>query len=100
MANLRDLPNPSGADIEAYVNQQILKSVQNQNYGQFGAGHSFKAADWDIQVTKANQHPGQNWEFVQAVGVGIDCFLVWRMSRAKQAELNVEPIMKSPTKPA
>lgn len=103
MANLRDMTNPSGADIEVYVNQQIQKAMSNIAYGGFASssgGSGFKAADYDIQVTKANHFPGMHWEFVSAIGVGIDCYIVWRTPRAKLAELGLEPITKPEAKRA
>lgn len=96
MSTFRDLPNPSGADIEAFINQRLTAVLAQSP----AVGGSFKATDYDIQVAKANHFPGAFWEYVGVIGIGIDAYIVWRMSRVKQAELGVTSLMKQPEKSA
>lgn len=94
MNHFRDLPNPSGADIEAFFNQQLAKLQLNLIYGAAGKG-SFKAQDYDYQVTRSLEYPGPDWEYVDCLNIGPGTVgIVWRMNRVLQAERGLEPVMK------
>jgi len=95
--DLRNLPNPSGADVVAYVNLAIRKALSELQAG--GGGPSmvgWKATDYDIAIHEANQHPGVGWEFVQAFSLGsaMKVYIMWRIPRGLQASQNQEPNMK------
>ncbi len=93
---LRDITSPTGAEIEAYVNRAVQRLMASAPSGQA----SFRAQDYDIQCCRANHYPGIGWEYVGALGVGIDIIIVWRMSRVAQAERGIQSIMPltGPTK--
>lgn len=103
MSSIRDLDHPSGADIETFVNQQLAKLAQNLNYGAANSGGTtrfFKAEEYDFRCDMANSYPGNGWEYVEAMVIGVNVVIVWRMSRVKQAELGLESIMKLTAKKA
>jgi hypothetical protein len=85
------MPNPTGADIEAYVNQRLSALLSN---AQAPAGQSFTAAEYDFTCAKATIFPGPEWEFLSAFPLHVDVFILWRMKRTRQTELGMTPIMK------
>lgn len=95
MSNIRDMQNPSGADVEAYVNQQLARLQSNAQPARF-----FKAEEYDFRCDMANSYPGNGWEYVEAMAIGVNVVIVWRMSRVKQAELGLESVMKLTAKKA
>ncbi len=95
MSNIRDLSNPSGADVEAFVNQQLGKLNLNLSYGKAGGGQSWMAQDYDLKVTKANEFPGMGWEYVESLNIGPALVgIVWRKSRILQAQHSEESVMR------
>ncbi len=99
MSNIRDMQNPSGADVEAFVNQQLAR-LQASRVGESGPARFFKAEEYDFRCDMANSYPGNGWEYVEAMVIGVNVVIVWRMSRIRQAELGLESVMKLTAKKA
>lgn len=89
--NFRDLPNPSAADIEAFVNQQLSKATLAQ--GLRSETVPILAQDWDFRVDKANEFPGRGWEYHAVAVLGVNVYIVWRKSRVEQAKAGEVSIM-------
>lgn len=80
---------PSGADVEAFVNQQLARLPKANG----GAG--WLAQDYDIKCNKIPEYPGSGWEFVEAISIGSgQIAVVWRKSRVLQAQQGEESGMK------
>lgn len=109
MQQLRDIQNPTGADIQAWMEtfmRENLLQLKNSLLDQLlhsqspNGGASFNSDEYDFQVCKANHYPGKGWDFLGLASAGIDVYIVWRMSRVEQTRRGLTPIMKMPETPA
>lgn len=82
-------------ELDQETQAAIRREVQKQlaSLPQSAAGQPIRASEYDFKCEPANIYPGDGWEFVALAGVGINIILVWKMSRIRQAELKIAPIM-------
>ncbi len=97
--NIRDMATPSGADVEAFVNQQLAKMskamADSATYRGAAGADRWLAQDYDIKCNKIPEYPGHGWEFVEAISIGSgQIAVVWRKSRVIQAQQGEEAGMK------